>query len=264
MRTFIGDIDDSEYEFVSPTHDSVESFVSNYCNRTFESTSYTRKKYCGNGRSILILDDYPLTAVDRVSIGNIGAVKVKNTNTTSSASVSVVSTGLRLVKDGVADTSVTFVANTTMTAIINAINAISGWSAELLNSSYGSYRSADLIESVGLSAINNNWVDLKMPDDAEDNFSADLSTAVLKKNSGWPSGFNNIYIDYTAGYTSTTMPEDLKLAIKIFTKYIYNKKEEETIGVAEYRAENLWGTFEKDPMGKEVRMILSKYKRMLV
>lgn len=264
MRTYIGDIDDSEYEFLSPTHDSVEKFVSNYCNRVFESTSYTRSKYCGNGTSILYIDNYPLTAVDRVAIGNLDVIKVTNTNTTSSASVSVTSTGLRLVYNGTADTSITFASNTTMTAIVSAINALSGWSASLLNSTYGGYQSSDLIEWSGLSAIKSNWVYLKMPDEAEDYFEVDLGKGLIRKNSGWPSGFNNIYIDYTAGYTTSNMPEDLKLAVKILTKYIYDRKEEESMGVAEYRAENLWGTFERDSMPKEARMLLNRYKRVLV
>jgi len=212
----------------------------------------------------LFLKNFPLTAVDRVAISYLDVIKVKNTNTVSTASVSVTSTGLRLVKDGVADTSVTFAANATLTAIVSAINGVSGWSAELFNSSYGNYKSSELIEFYGLSAINNNWVYLRVPDEAEDYIKVDINNGSIFKRPCWPKGVNNIYVDYTAGFTSSNMPKDLQLAIKIITKFLYDKKDEETFGVSQWQAENLTGVFEEKGVPMQALLILNSYRNKKV
>ena len=266
LRTYIGDVTESECDCYDAIHSSVEAFVKNYCNRTFESTPYTKQKYSGKGFATLQLDDFPLTAVDRVSIGIIDVIRIKNTNSNSTASVSVTSTGLRLVKDGTADTSVTFASNTTLTAIVSAINGVSGWSAELLTSNYGSFKSSELLEWYGLNAINNNWVYLRIPDDAEDEFEVDLERGWIIKRSGWPKGWNNIVVDYTAGYSASNMPEDLKEAIKHFIKVIYNKKVEESFGLKEYRigVNSILSVFDGKDMPQEIKSVLSYYRRVKV
>jgi len=58
--------------------ESVEYLVSNYCNRTFESTSYTRERYNGNSNQIINLNQYPVTALDRVCVGTRNAIEIKN------------------------------------------------------------------------------------------------------------------------------------------------------------------------------------------
>lgn len=262
MREFFDHLTDSEYDVVDIIHEEVENFVSNYCRRTFESTSYTKKRYDGNGETILNLDDYPLTAVDRVSINIIDVIKVKNSNDYSTASVSVTSTGLRLVLNGTADTSITFAANTTMTAVVNAINALgNNWSAELLNSTYANFKSTELVEVYGLNTIDDNWVYLFKPYEALDDFLVNLNKGQLIRRFGWPSGYQNIIIDYTAGYSSTTMPKSLKNAIKNLVQYFYNKKEEETFGISEFRVDKIFAIFERGNIPKEIKMVLNMYQR---
>lgn len=261
MRTFLDSMSEATYTAsVEPIHTAVEKYVKEYCKREFESTSYTKKRYDGNGRQILVIDDFPLTAVDRVVIGNLDVIKVKNINANSTASVSVTSTGIRLVYNGTANTTVTFATYTTISAVATAISAIAGWSAEVLSTTYSNFKSTELIEVYGLNAINSNWVYLYMPDEAEDSFQVDLNKGWIRRTWGWPSGYQNIYMDYTAGYSADNMPTDLQLAVKILTRYFYNRNYDEGFGVTEYQMENIKEKFEND-IPHEAKRILDRYRR---
>lgn len=249
---------------ISTLKDECEKFVSGFCNRTFDETSYRHERYDGYNNSILTLKNFPVTAVDRVAVGTLDVISVRNTNTTSTATVSVTTTGLRLVLDGVVDTTITFASNTTMTAVVAAINALgNGWEALLNSSIYGLFKSTELIPVYGLSAIDGNWVYLKKTDDPMDQFDVDIDRGQVYCFGGWSGGYRNIYVDYTAGYNSDTMPADLKLAVKIIVKFFYNKRDDDSFGYKEYRAHNIWATFDKDEkFPKEAQMILGRYKRI--
>ena len=263
VRDFFGDLDDSEYDTISTIHEDVESFVSEYCRRIFESSSYKFERYSG-GKSIINLNNYPVTAVDRVSESYISAMKVCNTNQYSSASVSVTTTGIRIVKDGVADITVLFATYTTIQAVANAINAKgNGWTAQLLSPIYANYKSTELIPVYGLNAINANWVDFSISDRPLDNIRVDLNKGSVYKWSKFSSGYQNVLVDYTAGYSSSNMPKDLKLAIKILIKYIVSKNKEDSFGLTQYRIgyNSVLSIFEEGSIPKEAERILFKYRR---
>ena len=59
------------------------------------------------------------------------------------------------------------------------------------------------------------------------------------------------------------MPEDLKLAVKEFVQYIYQKRGEETFGITEFSEGDVSATFQAE-MPIEVRKVLTFYKRILV
>jgi hypothetical protein len=264
IRKYFSDIDDSDEDILGMIHQSVESFVKTYCRRDFDSTSYSKERYNGNGQNYLFLDNFPVTALDRIAVGILDVIKIKNTNSTSTASVSVKSTGLRLVKDGTADETVLFATYTTLSDVVTAINAISGWSAELLNSSYGAYKSTELVVVYGLNAIDNNWIYLSIPDEAEDEVKLNPETGEVLIRNVFTKGFQNVFVDYTAGYTFSNMPEDLKLAVKMLVHYLWERKEEDSFGAKSFDVDRISTEFEKLDIPKEVRMILSKYKRRLV
>lgn len=252
-------------QIVSSIKDEVEEFVSGYCNRTFESTSYRLERYDG-GNQIINLFNYPVTAVDRVATSTLNVIRIMNSNAYSTATVSVNTDGLRLVLDGTVNTTITFASNTTMSAVVAAVNALgNGWSAELTSPIYGNFKSTELIPAHGLSVIDSNWVGLNKTDEPDDNFFVDLSRGQIRKDFGWPFGFRNIYVDYTAGYSTANMPKDLQLAVKIIVQFIYNKKDDDSFGVSEYRAHNIWASFDKEEtMPKEAQRIIFRYKRRKV
>jgi len=256
---------------VSSILTSTEEFVSSWCRRTFESTSYTLERYSGRGYNIINLNNYPVTAVDRVAIGTRNAITVTNTNTGTSASATVTSTGLRLVLDGTADETVLWATYATIATVVAAVNALgSGWSASVTNTTYSSFKSSDLITQYGTSCINGRYVYLSIPNEAEYDIEVDLDNGQILYNAGFYKGFNNVFVDYTAGYSDSNMPEDLKLAVKIIVQYIYQQVKEGTFGVDLHNIGASGSTgarvvFEKGfIIPKEAERILSWYKRRLV
>ena len=244
--------------------DSVEDWVESYCHRTFESASYA-KYYDGNGGQYLQLDDYPITALTRVATGRRSAIRVQNTADNTTATISVNSTGLVFTKDGTSDSTITFADYATMSTVVTAINALgSGWSAVIESSDYTSFKSSELVEMFGKSAIDSNWVYLDIPDEAIDNFEVLPSRGELYRGMGWREGNRNIFVEYTVGYSSTTIPEDLQLAVMIIVKSIYDRRTEELFGTKEYWTGDVKVKCEAGDIPKEATEILSKYKRVLI
>lgn len=243
--------------------DGCDKWVKSYCGRDFESASYTEHK-SGTGGQILNLDQWPITAVTRIAVGKRTVIRVKNTATNTTASVSVNSTGVVLEKDGVTDSTVTFATYTTMTTIVAAINALSGWVAELAISTYGSFKSTELVETYGRNAIDSTWVDLYMPEDAETDFEVYAERGQLYRAGGWPKGYRNIHSYYTAGYSSTTMPDDLKLAVMMLVKYFWDRRDQDTAGISRFSMAEVSAAFEDGPMPKEIAQILNKRAKVLI
>jgi len=150
-----------------------------------------------------------------------------------------------------------------MTAVVSAVNALgSGWSAELLNDDYANYKSTELLKMYGKNCIDSNWVDLLIPNMAEDDFVVYENEGIIHYPAKFPIGHNNVIVDYTAGYSSGDMPKDLQLAIKIMVKHMYQKRSEESFSASAFKT----GDYSVNllDMPSEVREILSKYKRCLV
>ena len=253
---------------------SFEESFQKECRRTFEETSYTLEKYDGKGIRNLYLKNYPVTTLDRLVIGTTEVIKVRNTSAYTTASVSVLSTGLRLVKDGIPDTTVTFAANTTMNAIVAAITALgSGWEASVVSTIYGNYKSTELLPLLGFSCIDSNWIYLKIPyaTEAEYDFEVDTNACIIHRSFPFPKGFKNIFVDYSAGYSSDNMPPDIKTAVKIGTKYMYDQFKTESYGLKSYKTGDITVVYDKGDSKssvaywpKEVQRVIDRYKRRLV
>lgn len=242
--------------------DSVDQFVKTCCKKDFEETSYSKEVYYTDRFGMICLKNYPIVYVDRVAVGENDGIKIRNTNTYSTASVSVLSTGLRLIKDGTANSTVLFATYQTLADVVTAVNLISGWEAQLVSSSNGTIKSTELVERFGASAINNNWVNLGIPAEAEYEIKVFKNEGIIyikNYNSCYP-----IYIDYTAGYTTATMPEDLKLGFKILFKELYDKRDQSGFGLSGYTISRIKLFYEKQDLPKEVTNILDRYRKVKV
>lgn len=240
----------------------VEDWVANECHRIFESDTYA-EYYSGEGLKHLRLKNYPVTALTRVCIGRRYVIRVKNTSIFTSATISVTSTGLILTKNDVSNSDVTFSGNSTMGDVVTAINALgNGWSAEIESDDYSNFKSSELVRMFGKNAIEDNVVYLEMPEEAIDDFEVNPDKGILFRSNGWPEGENNIFAKYTGGYS--TMPERLKLGVKIGCKAIYQKRKEELFGIKQYRIGDLGATVEEGDMPKEVLSIIYKFRRIRV
>ena len=253
---------------------SFEESFQKECRRTFEETSYSLEKYDGKGTRNLYLRNYPVITLDRLVVGTTEIIKIRNTTAYTTASVSVLSTGLRLVKDGIPDVTVTFAANTTMNTIVAAITVLGGgWEAQVVSAIYGSYKSTELLPLFGYNCIDSNWIYLKIPyaTNAEYDFEVDVNAGILHRSFPFPNGFKNIFVDYSAGYSSSDMPPDLKTAVKIGTKYMYDQFKTESYGLKSYKTGDITVVYDKGESKssvsywpKEVQRIIDRYKRRLV
>jgi hypothetical protein len=271
---YLGEDDSaSATPIIGNLRDAVEAWVLIYCDRNFAVTAY-RERYSGDGTPTLILRQYPVTAITRLSLWPTDVIRVRNTNTYTNATISTSSTAVVLTRDGVS-TSILFADYATFTLLVAAISAVSGWEAALVSPSFANFRSVELIERMGLYCLESNWAYLQMPyqrgemdfdvdsergiihlfrygfyDSRDDNFSGIL---------GFPRGTRNIFIDYSAGYV--TIPEDLKLAIKIIVKYIYQRKDEEGFGARSQSAGGISFTNEGEIPWEAKQILDIKYKK---
>jgi len=254
-------------DIVNNINDGVDKWVKEYCKRDFEVPSTDYKEYSnGDGTAHLFLKQYPIVSVSRLSIGRNNAIKVNNTGTYTYATVSVTSTGVVLNKDGTnsANSPLLFAdaGQTTIAGMVTAIGNETGWQASVVNSAYSSYASAELIEVMGLECLDASWAYLEIPDEPDDSFEIDPDSGVIHRAGGFPRGHRNIRTDYKAGYA--TLPEDLKLAVKMLVKMIYDRRDQEVFGVDEYRLASMARSLLTKEMPNEVREILSRYRKIEV
>lgn len=267
---------------ITSLHSAVEKFVKTFCRKDIEQTDYTKEIYYANSRKLINLKNYPVISVDRVAVGKRDVLQIRNTNEWTSSSVSVSSTGLRLMKDGAADETVLFATYTTLSDVITAVNLISGWEAQLLSGVSGTIPSSELVDRYAANTINNNWIYLEIPESAEMNIEVfpnegqiifgmggsygydNYFDGYFRKNKSDYCGSNVIYVDYSAGYTAANMPEDIKLAVKIMFKSLYEKRDQSSFGMEGYTISRVKIAYEKGIFPKEAIDILNRYKKVRV
>lgn len=248
--------------------DAAEDYVQRYCGKTFDTTSYTLEAYDGKGTQNLFLKNYPIITLTRLAIGRTEVISIYNSTTHTSISVSVTDTGITLSRDGSTDATLAFADYTTMSTMVAAINAVgSNWSASILSSLYDSFLSSSLLPIYGQSTIDSNYVYLEMPyEDAEDDFKVFENQGRIYREAGFPKGTKNIFVTYSAGYSS--VPEGLKLAVKVITQNIYSKWQGNYWGLTAYQTGDVmekFGNTEKTGfLTPEIKSLLSMYRRIKV
>jgi len=252
--------DNSQDDVINAIHAPVEKWIKEKSQKDFEETSY--KEYSdGDGTEYLFLKQYPIISVSRLSIGRNNAIKVNNSAIATYATVSVTSTGVVLNKDGT-ETTLLFADYATITLMAAAIADETNWQASVMNTSYASYASTELIEAMGLECLDASWAYLEIPDEPDDSFEVDPDSGVIYRAGGFPNGHRNIRTDYKAGFAM--LPTDLQLAVKILVKMIYDRRDQETFGVDEFRLSMVARSVLTKEMPNEVREILSRYTKIEV
>jgi hypothetical protein len=219
---------------------AVSDLIAKYCRRDFVVRSYD-ELYNGNGERRLLLRQYPLLSVESVRYRPVTVIKITNTVAANvQARVQVTSAGLTLVRVNAGtkytDTSCTFAANATLTALAAAVTALgNGWSAQAVGDStnYGSWPSGDLYwppsfgqgtSSQGaLQCVAGSFAELKMHTYEMAGYQWDAGRGWLLRaipytdpellhpeDLVWPVGINNLRVQYTAGYP--TVPEAVQEA----------------------------------------------------
>lgn len=180
----------------------------------------------GDGSQVLLLKQWPVTAVTRIHIGRRSALRVTNTSTTHSGawvSVSDPASTLTMTWNdsaGARQTSTcTFATDATVTAVAARINlqSASGWSATVLDS-LGAHPSTDIAPSGGLHALGEN-VELEIPQTAMPEYRVNFGRAMVYYGSAsawteedfadgfgrFTEGRRNIFAEYVAGYATTDL-----------------------------------------------------------
>lgn len=230
-----------------------DKFVKSYCNREFESGSYT--EIHDGGKSHIFVKEFPIISISRIAYGVDAAFSVNNTNETSYATVSCDGSSFITNLNG-STNELSLSTYQTIGDLVTAINNLgNGWVATLNADSYSDYLSSEILEFYGKSCLYTDSADVNIAEGSLEDFK-------INKNSGiitgyFPYGFQNIYISYTGGYT--TIPEDLKMAVKILTHYEYNKIIEDNFGNKSYSIGDVDKTMFND-LPIEVIKILSGYK----
>ena len=262
VEGFVGVTSGSEDNILNALANYASDFCNRYTKRLLKSRSLT-ERYNGNGSEYLYIDQYPITAITRLAIGVYGAVKINNSSTTTNATVSVSSTGLTLTLDGTADTTITFATYDTLTKLVDAVNALgSNWQASLVSTEYSSFKSSELIKKYGAYCLDNTWAYLNVPDGYIDDYEVDEDIGELYYSGGFTVGNKNIFIDYTAGYT--TVPDDLSEAALEIIGIGYKNWKENTLGVTNRTIGDGSITLETIDIPKRAYQILDRYRKRRV
>lgn len=247
MLDILGESDSQVLTFI---HEGVEREIKNYCHWEIEEATYTNRLLDGNGRRWLDLELKNVTALARVSTGLTAAINIKHSTASSNAYAKVnvtdsapVSLGL-VVADGsdVSDTTELFSTYTTLTLLVAQINARSGngWSAQLDDADFGIFASTNLVGTQNVYAgtwdgTDPGWTDLMMPDQPIMGYELEADQGSLYLSGGWPSGVKNIPVTVTAGWTTASMPADLKQAVATMVTFFNTRQSQGiTAGISEF------------------------------
>lgn len=285
------EIEDDENAVADKIHRAVEKSVEQYCNRTFSAMDF-KEFYSGKGAQKLMLKHYPIILVKGVYLDTLEVMRVYNTNKYTTAIVSVNSTGLTLEYNNVLTANdLSFVTNTTLTALSVAINNVgNGWTAEVLGD-YGDIISSEILELAGQNAINSNKIDLKIPWASSNQYRCDFlngivffdsilppynemtenplflvdHTRFIEANDGvFSNKYNNVFIKYRAGYEEEDMPEDIQTAVLLAIKDLYSRQQENSVGLTEYYLNQVISKSFDKTLNEKSRFLLQPYRNIKI
>jgi len=200
--------------------------INRYCNRLLKTTAYTREIYYGNGCSKLILEQYPVTRVSRLSVGRANSFSIKNTSMDANfCTVEITATTIRLIVDGGTnedDEEFTLADYDKIDDLIAAIHTYDhGWSITTMATDTATRDADELLirPSMSVNATKQaecETVDSDLTDYRLLNPTEARNDGMIEKSGAFASG-QEYFIDYTAGYT--TIPYALEeICIKLVAK----------------------------------------------
>jgi len=242
----IAPADTSKDHIITPIHNGIENHVAKTLKRTLESTTYS-KRFDGSGTTQLLLEQYPVSSITRVSISFKDVIKTKNTSSdVDNCYVTVDSDSLLLTISGGANNGsddLTFASYATMSAMVTQINATAkGWDAAIIDTDYNDLKTSSLLEVYNLpcgaqAGKTATYQYLYWGEPIHVTLNPD--TGIIYYSGGFPKGFMNILVNYTAGYSAADMPETIKLSIMNAAKAIYTRWTEDGEAVTSFSIGNI-------------------------
>lgn len=212
-----GDDDDA---LIADLINSASAAIETICNRQFVSRDYT-EEYDGNGSQYFYPNHWPVSKVSRLSIGRLNVLGVQcGSSSMTYADIRSDGTNLTLThvdSSGSTSTDLAYATYTTITALAVQINATgSGWAA--LDLSYGDYLTADILDLPASYSLN-KYAYLQQPYQSVSGWRWDSDRGRLWLPSGFPASTQNIWLEYTGGYS--TVPGDVEQACLMLIAYNY-------------------------------------------
>lgn len=248
--------------FVIRASDTVERF----CGRRFMLQTYYRERYDGDGWNVLYLDQYPVTAVRRLSLATRQAFIVSNGSTDAAeATVSVSATALTLTVVGGANAGTSTLALSgylTLTALANAVNALGkGWTAASVSGSAEFWPASELIQCGAFDALRQSAY-LELPDDSESAFTVDYATGAVVLTMGvFPKGLRNVVVTYSAGY-STIPPMLEQVCIELAAEMFQEHARDSTLA-SESLGDYSWSAAAQGATIREtLDVLLAEFRRL--
>lgn len=216
--------------------------------------THTNKLYDGEGSNYLYLQEMKITGLIRVANTREDVIRIRNTTTTiSNAYYKVVyassaPASMTLVA-GSSSSSLAFSTYTTMTSLVDAINALgSGWEAEMIDSNYDDYPTTNLVEAynyfVGAwRGTESSWEYVEMADEPISGVRLYADEGYIFSSSGFPYGHRNIAVSYVSGYSQNAMPDDLKMAVLKLVKILDSQRSEDRFNIQSFSLGHLSVTY---------------------
>ena len=247
--------------------DRSTSAIENYTGRKLMSRAYNRQMYMGSGCEKLILEQYPVTRVFRISTSELNVFSIRQTGAATFATLTITPTLVRLDTDGVV-TDLTIGNYTLISDVVNAINAVAGWQCTLLQSEWGArkawYLGVDGTTKVSelfpvaaayckspilawgripsLFDMTEYWLEKRGVDE-------DRDPGILYAPGGFAKGCY-FWIDYQAGFSQC--PASLEEACLLLVKYKWdslshdNTVQSESLGDYHYSLKDIKGALPPD------------------
>ena len=240
--------------------EGVELFFEGLCGRILGRATYTNERYDGNGSTVMYLDHYPVVSIETLSIGTATGMTIENTSSDCTyATIQVDSTNLRLKVVGGTNAHDWYeiaLSGNTIQDVVDAVNAYGkGWTA---STDYGDYVATQLLERTGADASQSE-ISLAIPDSPNQSYLVDMDTGEIKLlDSVFSAGTKNVIVTYTAGYNTSTAPNDLKIAILTLLKIFWESRGESTMGLKSFKLGDIQKVF-ADGYPEVVSMAIYRY-----
>jgi hypothetical protein len=217
LKSYLGITSSSDDTILEKSIDRASDIAERYMGRKILSRAYVewRDTY---GQERIRLYQYPASIIRFVGIGYNAAITVGATNPLDPAvSVTVSDSAVILYRQVAAGTdtttTLTFATYPTTALMATAINATTGFSGSVVLDLPSRY-----IRRMSGRTLRNATVNLEAPDQAMEDYLADLDTGVVYGRQ--LTGYRSVLIDYTAGYATT--PDDIEQAVLMIAASLFH------------------------------------------
>ena len=200
--------------------EGVTDEIENWLDRGIVSRTYSEVYHFDPANGALrefSLHEPDVTAITRLALGSIAAMRVQYTGSDERAWIEVTDTGLTASsRTGSTTTTVastTFSGNVSVSNLVTTIAAASGWSASTVTEG----PSAFLVRE-GVRNAKDREITLAIWEDYDGDYIPDYEAGIIALSGrGWPYSITNptsarrILVDYTAGFSS--VPDDVDRAV---------------------------------------------------